>query len=331
MEELYIKFAFPSASRFYEILKENGVKATHAQVKEFISKQAVSQIHKPIKDIKSNHKNITATELNEIWQIDLLDYSKYSQQNKGFHWCLIIVDFFTRKAYAEPVKNKTPPSVLDAFKKIITTDNKPKVIYADEGNEWKGSFNEFIKNNNIVKLEDNSKNHHSFAIIDRFSRTIKTMIAKYMTGNNTTKWVDELPHLIQIYNNSKHSGIDNIKPNQAETPKNQEIISNINWTKKVQNSIINNKTNDFKIGDTVRVKQKKSGFSKGYSATYSKKIYTVIGFDNTNIIKLNDEKKYNAKDLLFVPFGSSIVNSGIQEQADKDAILKRKLRLEGLI
>ena len=148
-----------------------------------------------------------------------------------------------------------------------------------------------------------------------------------------------IAHLIQIYNNSKHSGIDNIKPNQAETPKNQEIIRNINWTKKVQSSFINNKTNDFKIGDTVRVKQKKTGFSKGYSATYSKKIYTVIGFDNTNNIKLDDaqgrrtalEKKYNVKDLLLVPFGSSIVDSGIQEQADKNAILKRKLRLEGLI
>ena len=46
MEDLYAEYNFPSAQRFYAILRENGEPRTHKEVREFIEKQAVAQVLK---------------------------------------------------------------------------------------------------------------------------------------------------------------------------------------------------------------------------------------------------------------------------------------------
>ena len=48
MDKLYEDYLFPSAKRFYEILKDKGFNHTLKEVKEFIEKQNVAQLHKPI-------------------------------------------------------------------------------------------------------------------------------------------------------------------------------------------------------------------------------------------------------------------------------------------
>ena len=69
---------------------------------------------------------ITANTPYEIFQIDLLDYTKYSRTNKGYKWILICVDVFTRKAYAIPMKDKTAKLTEEAFKQIIKEDKLKK-------------------------------------------------------------------------------------------------------------------------------------------------------------------------------------------------------------
>ena len=60
MEELYKKNFYPSEKRFYEILKVNGIKRTHKEVKDFINIQAVNQIHKPILNFVDKQKLISS-------------------------------------------------------------------------------------------------------------------------------------------------------------------------------------------------------------------------------------------------------------------------------
>jgi len=328
LEKIYKKFNYPSEKRLYTIIQELGMKASHKDLKEFIAKQSVYQIHKPVQNIVSNQRHITASEPNEIWQIDLLDYTNYSKQNKGFHWVLIAIDFFTRKAYAEPIKTKTPKSVLDGFQKIVI-NNKPKVVYSDDGSEWKGVFKKYLTNSNIVSIQENSKKHHSFAIVDRFSRTIKKMISIYMTANNTTKFINKLPELIEIYNNSKHAGILDIKPNDAEKEENKQAISNLNWEKSVHNTEILNKQHSFQVGDSVRFAISKGRFAKGYTPTYSKAIHTIVEIDSHGI-KLDNNNIYNAGDLQPVSSETTNINSGAVEKANQLAISKRRLNKEGL-
>jgi hypothetical protein len=170
MEALYSKFNFPSAKRFYDILKENNIKAIQNDIKKNIAGQAVSQIHKPVKHIKTQDKPIVALFTNEQFQLDLLDYSKYKIQNSGNAWVLVGIDIFTRKGYAQPCKSKTPPDVLNALKNFNVL---PKLIRHNDGNEWKGVFKQFLADKNVEDVAVNSRNHHTLGVVDRFARTSK--------------------------------------------------------------------------------------------------------------------------------------------------------------
>ena len=50
-------------------------------------------------------------------------------------------------------------------------------------------------------------NEGKAVVIERFNRTLKNKMYKYFTANNTYKYVDVLPDLINEYSNHKHSTI----------------------------------------------------------------------------------------------------------------------------
>ena len=151
-------------------LKENNIKATHKDVKEFINNQAVNQIHKPILNIVKKLKPIFSIGENEQIQMDLLDYTKYKKSNRHFGWILLAIDVFTRKGYAVDIKSKSPVDVLQGFIKLKF---KPFSVIHDDGKEILGSLKSYLEKNNINNISINSKYHHSLGIIDRFSKTIK--------------------------------------------------------------------------------------------------------------------------------------------------------------
>ena len=325
--KLYKDNNFTSAVKFYKILKSNNIKATHKQVKEWIEKQSVAQVHKPILNIKNKQKFITASSPYDTYQIDLLDYQKYSKQNKGNRYILICVDIFTRKAHAEAIKTKKPIDTKTAMLKIINKQ-KPNVIYSDNGSEWKGVFKKMIDAKSIIHIMNEVGDHNSLGIIDRFSKTIKTEIAKHMTGNNTTNWADKLDDFINRYNNTEHSSINDIKPKDADKNENKYEIGAINYDKVIFNKKIDGEKNNFKVGDNVRIQKPKTVFKKGYEITYSKETYKIKTVGN-GMAKLDDGKRYKTDRLLKVnsvikPLGNTLEKSNAKQKA------KRKLNKEGI-
>ena len=329
MDKIYKKYNYPSAYKFYKILKDEGLTYTMKQVNEFIKNQNVAQLHKVSNKNRNTFKNITAHSPNEIFQIDLLDYTKYSRTNKGYKWILICVDIFTRKAFAIPMKDKTTKMTEQAFKKIID-DNKPKVIFHDMGSEFKGSFHKFIKSQSIIDISNDFKNHNALGIIDRLSRTLKTMISKHMTASGKTKWVDALPQLINIYNNTSNAGIQNLKPNSVENDEDSKIqIATLNFEKEMKNKNLNDiAKSKIKVGDYVRIKIEKGTFTKGYEITFSPNVYRVEKIEGTTAIVNNT--KYPISKLMVVPPSSLDINTIEKDNLNKDSRTKRRLNKEGI-
>ena len=325
MEDLYKKYNYPSKNRFYSILKENGIKKTHKEVHEFIEKQNIHQVHKRIENKKKDYKHFTATSINEIFQIDLIDYSKYGRQNKGYKWLFVCIDVFSRKSYGFPMKDKRPASVLDAFKKINII---PVAVYHDDGGEYKGVFKKYLEENKIVDMVIESGDHRPLGIIDRFCNTLKNHISRYMTANDTTKWTSVLQTILDVYNNTPHNSLDEIKPNDVETQDNREIVSKINIDKMIENK--DKKDVKLNVGDKVRIRVKKNIFSKGYEINYSKNIYTIVELGKS-IAKLDDGETYNLKDLMKVDSNSTTIGGGKKEQIEHQSKIDRRLSREGLL
>ena len=83
-----------------------------------------------------------------IWGVvNITNLSKY---NKVFKYLLCAIDLFSKYAWVTPIKDKKGTSIVDAFKKIISQERKPKKIWIDQGSEfYSNTFKHFLKMNNI--------------------------------------------------------------------------------------------------------------------------------------------------------------------------------------
>ena len=329
MEELFYQYNYPSIEKFKKILKDNNVKVSNQEITDFINNQKSSQLHKPVQNIKENKKFIFALSPFQMVQIDLLDYQKYSKQNKGYNFILIAIDIFTRLAYACPIKNKKPESVLEAFESF---DIKPLSIFHDSGNEYKGVFLKYLNDNDIVDLKADIGDHNSLGVIDRFSKTFKTIVSKYMTINDTTKYYPEINKIIKSYNNTPHNSLNNIKPDDIiDNKENYDTVNDINFAKmKFNKSVMKKSINNFKVGSYVRIKLKKELFKKGYEVTYSKKSYQIENINGDRAI-LDDGTTHKLENLLLINNDTGEIITKNKDRIEKEIQVKRKLRREGII
>jgi len=124
-------------------------------------------------------------------------------------------------------------------------------------------------------LEDNNIRYFSTqsdkkaAIVERFNRTLKTMMWKYFYSKGTYNWVDILEDLVTNYNNTKHSSIL-MKPADVDKTNEDQV-----WVTLHGNGVGELPLPKFRVGDTVRVSRYKSIFSKGYEASFTEEIFTV--------------------------------------------------------
>src|SRR5258708_19408509 len=68
---------------------------------------------------KKAQKPIVAIFPNEKWGCDLVDMNRYTKHNKHYRYILTVVDFFSRKAFAEKIKTKDEEPEINAFNKIL--------------------------------------------------------------------------------------------------------------------------------------------------------------------------------------------------------------------
>ena len=91
-----------------------------------------------------------------------------------------------------------------------------------------------------------------FVFAERFIRTLKTKIYKYMTSMSKNVYTDKLDDIVGEYNNTYHR---TIKMKPVDVKENTYI----DFKKEV-----NDKDPNFKVGDHVRISKYKNIFDKEY-------------------------------------------------------------------
>ena len=112
-------------------------------------------------------------------------------------------------------------------------------------------------------------NEGKSVIAERFIRTLKNKIYKYMTSISKKVYIDKLDGIVNKYNNTYHS---TIKMKPVDVKSNTYIDSS---------KEINNNVPKFKIGDTVRILKYKKVFTKGYSPNWSKEAFVIKKVKNS--------------------------------------------------
>ena len=154
------------------------------------SLQLAKDLHKPIIRKIEKRKKYSSFRDN-IWGADLADMQLLSKLNKGFRFLLCIIDIYSKYAWVIPLKDKKGVSIVNAFQKIIKeSDRKPNKIWVDKGSEFYSNFlKKSLKDNDIEMYSVH--NEGKSVVAERFIRTLKNRIYKYMTSISKNIYIDK--------------------------------------------------------------------------------------------------------------------------------------------
>ncbi|CAB3994981.1 uncharacterized transposon-derived [Paramuricea clavata] len=260
---------FGGAERLYEDVKKEGRFAlSRKEIREWLMKQDAYTLHKPIRRHFKRNRVIVGG-IDQQWQMDLADMQSMQKFNDGYRYLLVCIDVFSEYAWVVPLKNKTGPMLVEAFKVILTSGRKPEGIMTDQGTEFLNKHFRALMKEEDIELY-NTYNETKASVVERLIRTLKTKMWCYFTAKKTMRYVDILPDLIYSYNHSVHRSIKT-KPVDV-TAENEKKV----WhTLYDDHNVVKNVKYKFKVGDQVRISKMKRTFEKGYLPNFSKEIFTI--------------------------------------------------------
>ena len=201
--------------------------------------QLAEELHKSI-ILKFKKRKVQSPFIDNIWGADLADMQLISKFNKGFRFLLCVIDIYGKDAFVIPLKDKKV-TITNTFQKILKQSNrKPNKIWVDKSSEFlSSSMKSWLQKNDIEIYS--THNEGKPVVAERFIRTLKNKIYKYMTLISKHVYIDKLDDIVNKYNNMYHSKIKmkhvDIKPSTY-----------IDLSKE-----INYQEPKFKIGDIVRI------------------------------------------------------------------------------
>jgi hypothetical protein len=302
-------------------------KITLNDVKTFLqSQKSYQRTYQPIK--KKTYAPIYSETPNSF-QIDLTFIPQYKIQNKGIYVLFTAININTRYAYASYASNKNTDTILKLFQQFHKQAYTINHIMADLGSEFNNyTFIKYLDKHKIT-YDFFKSDSHKLGIINRFHRTLKEKILKYMLSNDTSTWYNVLDDLINNYNNTYHRGIK-MRPIDVNDYIEQLMVSEKrDYTTKFHDS-----QPSFNINDIIRVKSNKTNFNTKMEAIYGSDTYkiTKINKNTVNTIDTQNNKHLFKKDkIIVVSTNEFIPQHDTIKDNKKSNTIARKIQQENLI
>ena len=197
------KYGLGSANALYQQVRTKGF--TLRYVEDWMKKQETYQIFRNNFIKPDDYAPITGPD--DTYQADLMFLTQYKTKNDGYHVILNFIEVTSRKAFSYKLKNKEGNSVIEAFKTFMKEANDVKNLTMDQGSEFINKrFKDLAKEHNIQLYYSDSGDKHKMGKVERFNRTLREKIMRYLKTFKTLQWHDKLYDLAQNYNNTVHSG-----------------------------------------------------------------------------------------------------------------------------
>lgn len=274
----------------------------------------VNEIHKNAR-VNFRRRHVIMKDIDDLWQADLMDVQNVSKQNSDYKYIFVIIDTFSKYAWAFPLKRKTKILVFDALERLFKSGRIPKNLQTDMGKEF---FNEKIK-----KLTNHFNiNHYSTytikkaSIAERLIRTLKSKLYKEFSLKGNYKWKDgTLENVVYKYNHTHHRTIG-LSPAQVNQSTKQFVL---NKYSKIAASDIQYTRRKLKVGDYVRISKYKGVFEKGYTPNWSAEIFQIFKVQDTSPIT------YTIKDANHQPILGAFYREELQKTKNPQLYLIEKI------
>lgn len=261
--ELFSKYPWRSEAKFIPLAKRYGFTDVIV-IKKFLKEQALHDVKIPDPKYLPIYSHS-----GDAYQMDTLIQKKENPY-------MIIININTRKAYGYRMNDKGAKSVKLALTKFFEQIPNVKFMTSDQDPAYLShEVLTFLKSKNVVYRTTEDNDHNVLGIINRFMRTLRDL-------NDERDFTEEkMNELINEYNNSPHSGIGNVCPNDMDSEKEKEYI-------KSKEELTLENTYEFNDGDHVRIVLDKNKIGKN-RMNLSKEAYIIDGRSgNQFIIKSKD-------------------------------------------
>ena len=211
--------------------------------------------------------------INEQFVMDLVDLQKLAKYNKGYKYLLTVIDVLSKFAWVEPLKSKSATAMVDALQRLWARlgDRVPQKVQTDSGGEfYNAKVQAFFKTHGVTHFSTHGDPHGS--VVERWNRTLKTMMFRYFTAHNTLTYIDVLPALVKTYNHSFHRSIREKPVNVNES--NEKDIWDRLYEKRFETQDKVNKLR-YRVGDKVRLNKKFRPFKKAYLPGWTEEVFLV--------------------------------------------------------
>jgi hypothetical protein len=185
-------------------------------------------------------------------------------------------------------------------------------------------FQEILKDNEVIHQPNILDDHHALGLIDNFALTLNKTLTRLILQNNSGNWIDSIDEIVDNHNDTKHVGINDIRPKDAFLEKNHRTIYDINYEK----SFYNNVKSDIDVDDKVRIKLT-GKFRKDTDTRYTDEVYTVTKVRG-NTVTLNNDDVQKKTSLFIVPKTTKTDGKNVIVKVNKENKIDKNLKSEGV-
>ena len=239
-----------------------------SKIREFLQQNNTSSLFRQVRH-KYPRRRIRAFYPYQMMMSDTINYRAYGgPQNNNYKYIMVLIDVFSKRAWAQPLKRlKDMDSTIALEKMIKEIPDIPKSIITDLGTEYYNSkVNALFDKYGIRHYSIRGK--HKACVAERFIKTLKGRLERYFWQHQTHKWIDVLDQFIANYNGTYHRSIK-MAPNNVTDTNRKKVFRNL------YPKLEDNTPARLKKGYQVRILKTKNIFEKGYTRSWSTEIYIV--------------------------------------------------------
>lgn len=217
-------------------------------------------------------------------QADLIDIGQLSAENGGVKFLLVLIDVMTKFVWLYPIRDKSASSMVSALRRWLNEiDVAPQRLKTDQGREFRNApVQQLLRERGVVW--EAAFGTKKASVCERVNKTLQILIFKYLTENETLKYVNVLPQLVETYNKRGHRTLEGLSPREADRPANERRVQAIFTEKYGKMERLRKRKLPLKVGDIVRVKiepRKISSDSRAYARQFKGEQFRIVRINRT--------------------------------------------------
>jgi hypothetical protein len=274
-------------------LREQYANIRLSDCRDVIGRDETYQRHRKVYKTVGRSNTAAVHSVLSYFQLDLTGPYDNPVLNRGYTYILAVVDGASKYLITVPLKNKSGAIVakgieqaineIDALRIASGLTNERIRIQSDNGSEFISKESQKVFNdNNVIHLRSEAQRPESNSLVERVQQTLKGILYRFMSANNTKKWIDVLEMATDNINSNIHSATGKKPIDVINDEKNARSGALESIEKKNEESmrVKGRLFERLHVGDSVRLVLPKNerqvvNITRGYLKQWGKRVYTI--------------------------------------------------------